>query len=133
MFVQHHQPGVTGISDFTQDKGKPITIAGAVLEHRLFHFRRPYSGWCHVEVIHGGESFVALAEALQNALEACGGIPDEHRTDSLSACFRNRDGSCAGDYRSRYRELWAHLGVIATRNNRGVAHVKGAIEAPHRH
>ena len=24
-----------------------------VLEHRLFHFRRPYSGWCHGEVIHG--------------------------------------------------------------------------------
>jgi hypothetical protein len=32
-----------------------------VLEHRLFHFRLPYSGWCHVEVIHGGESFVALS------------------------------------------------------------------------
>jgi hypothetical protein len=133
MFMQHHQPGVTGISDFTLLKGKPITIAGVVLEHRLFHFRLPYSGWCHVEVIHGGESFVALAEALQNALEACGGVPAEHRTDSLSACFRNRDGSYAGDYTSRYRELCAHLGVIATRNNRGVAHENGAIEGPHRH
>jgi len=133
MFLQHHQPGVTGISDFTLIKGKPITIAGAVLEHRLFHFRLPYSGWCHVEVIHGGESFVALAEGLQNALEACGGVPAEHRTDSLSACFRNRDGSYASDYTSRYRELCAHLGVIATRNNRGVAHENGAIEGPHRH
>jgi hypothetical protein len=36
-------------------------VAGKVLEHRLFHFRLPYSGWCHVEVIHGGESFVALS------------------------------------------------------------------------
>jgi len=133
MFLQHHQPGVTGISDFTLLKGKPITVAGVVLEHRLFHFRLPYSGWCLVEVIHGGESFVALAEALQNALEACGGVPAEHRTDSLSACFRNRDGSYAGDYTSRYRELCAHLGVIATRNNRGVAHENGAIEGPHRH
>jgi len=133
MFLQHHQPGVTGISDFTLLKGKPITVAGVVLEHRLFHFRLPYSGWCHVEVMHGGESFVALAEVLQNALEACGGVPAEHRTDSLSACFRNRDGSYAGDYTSRYRELCAHLGVIATRNNRGVAHENGAIEGPHRH
>jgi len=133
MFLQHHQPGVLGISDFTLLKGKPITIAGVVLEHRLFHFRLPYSGWCHVEVIHGGESFVALAEALQNALALCGGVPAEHRTDSLSACFRNRDGSYAGDYTSRYRELCAHLGVIATRNNRGVAHENGAIEGPHRH
>jgi hypothetical protein len=124
---------VLGISDFTLLKGKPITIAGQVFEHRLFHFRLPYSGWCHVEVIHGGESFVALAEALQNALEACGGVPAEHRTDSLSACFRNRDGSYASDYTSRYSELCAHLGVIATRNNRGVAHENGAIEGPHRH
>jgi hypothetical protein len=133
MFLQHHQPGVLGISDFTVFKGEPITICGEVLEHRLFHFRLPYSGWCHVEVIHGGESFVALAEALQNALALCGGVPAEHRTDSLSACFRNRDGSYAGDYTSRYSELCAHLGVIATRNNRGVAHENGAIEGPHRH
>ena len=133
MFLQEHRAGVLGISDFTLLKGEPITVAGEVLEHRLFHFRLPYSGWCHVEVIHGGESFVALAEALQNALALCGGVPAEHRTDSLSACFRNRDGSYAGDYTSRYRELCAHLGVIATRNNRGVAHENGAIEGPHRH
>jgi hypothetical protein len=133
MFLQEHRAGVLGISDFTLLKGEPITIAGEVLEHRLFHFRLPFSGWCHVEVIHGGESFVALSEALQNALAACGGVPAEHRTDSLSACFRNRDGSYAGDYTSRYRELCAHLGVIATRNNRGVAHENGAIEGPHRH
>jgi hypothetical protein len=133
MFLQEHRAGVLGISDFTLLKGEPITIAGEVLEHRLFHFRLPYSGWCHVQVIHGGESFVALSEALQNALVLCGGVPAEHRNDSLSACFRNRDGSYAGDYTSRYRELCAHLGVIATRNNRGVAHENGAIEGPHRH
>jgi len=133
MFLQEHRAGVLGISDFTLLKGEPITVAGEVLEHRLFHFRLPYSGWCHVAVIHGGESFVALSEALQNALVLCGGVPAEHRTDSLSACFRNRDGSYAGDYTSRYRELCAHLGVIATRNNRGVAHENGAIEGPHRH
>ena len=133
MFLQEHRAGVLGISDFTLLKGAPITIGGEVLEHRLFHFRLPFCGWCHVEVIHGGESFVALSEALQNALVLCGGVPAEHRTDSLSACFRNRDGSYAGDYTSRYRELCAHLGVIATRNNRGVAHENGAIEGPHRH
>lgn len=133
MFLQEHRAGVLGISDFTLLKGAPITIGGVVLEHRLFHFRLPFSGWCHVEVIHGGESFVALSEALQNALVACGGVPAEHRTDSLSACYRNRDGSYAKDFTSRYRELCAHLGVVATRNNRGVAHENGAIEGPHRH
>jgi len=60
-------------------------------------------------------------------------VPAEHRTDSLSACYRNRNGSYAADFTSRYRELCAHLGVIATRNNRGVAHENGAIEGPHRH
>jgi hypothetical protein len=70
-------------------KGEPITIAGEVLEHRLFHFRLSFCGWCHVAVIHGGESFIALSEALQNALSACGGVPAEHRTDSLSACYLN--------------------------------------------
>ena len=133
MFLQEHRAGVLGISDFTLLKGEPITVAGAVLEHRLFQFRLPYSGWCHMAVIHVGESFVALAEALQNALALCGGVPAEHRTDSLSACFRNRDGSYAGDHTSRYRELCAHLGVIATRNNRGVAHENCAIEGLHRH
>ena len=78
MFLQEHRAGVLGISDFTVLKGEPITIGGEVLEHRLFHFRLPFSGWCHVEVIHGGESFVALAEALQNALALCGGVPAEN-------------------------------------------------------
>jgi len=85
--------------------------------------------------IDGATRFVTqvTSEALQNALEACGGVPAEHRTDSPSACFRNRDGSYAGDYSSRYRELCAHLGVIATRDSRGVAHENGAIEGPDRH
>ena len=30
-----------------------------------------------------------LAEGLQDALWALDGVPEEHRTDSLSAAFRN--------------------------------------------
>jgi hypothetical protein len=37
-------------------------------DHRLYHFRLAFSGWEHVHVVLGGESFVALAEGLQNAL-----------------------------------------------------------------
>ena len=133
IFLQQHQSGVLGISDFTELSGEPITIAGEVFEHRLYHFRLPFSGWCHTELVHGGESFVALAESLQNALAACGGVPAEHRTDSLSACFRNRNGNFSSDYTSRYSELCAHLGLIATRNNKGIAHENGAIEGAHAH
>ncbi|QPN66556.1 hypothetical protein [Synechococcus sp. CBW1006] len=75
MYLQKHRAGVMGISEFTLLNGEPITVAGEVLEHRLFNFRLPFSGWCHVAVIHGGESFVALFEALQNALALCGGVP----------------------------------------------------------
>jgi hypothetical protein len=32
---------------------------------------------------------VALTEGLQNALWRCGGSPQQHRTDSLSAAYRN--------------------------------------------
>jgi len=133
IFLQQHQAGVLGISDFTELKGEPITIGGAVLEHRFFHFRLPFSGWCHTEVVHGGESFVALCEGLQNALAACGGVPAEHRSDSLSACFRNRNGNYSADLTCRYNELCSHLGLIPTRNNKGVAHENGPIEGPHAH
>ena len=66
-----------------------VTVAGEPLEHRLYHFRMAFSGFEHAHVILGGESFVALAEGLQNALWALGGVPQQHRTDSLSAAFRN--------------------------------------------
>jgi hypothetical protein len=43
----------------------------------------------------GGESFVALAEGLQNALWALGRAPLQHRSDSLPAAFRNLDEDTA--------------------------------------
>ena len=64
---------------------------GVALDHRLYHFRLACSGFEHAHVILGGESYVALAEGLQNALWALGGAPREHRSDSLSAAFRNLD------------------------------------------
>jgi hypothetical protein len=85
IFRQTHEPGRLGASDFTDMTGLRITIAGAALEHRLYHFRLAFSGFEHAEVVLGGESLVALAAGLQNALWALGGAPNEHRSDSLSA------------------------------------------------
>jgi hypothetical protein len=81
----------------------------------------------------GGESYVALAEGLQNALWALGGAPREHRSDSLSAAFRNLDSDAREDLTRRYDALCAHYGMEPTRNNRGVAHENGGIESPHGH
>ena len=76
-------------------------------------------------------SFSALAEGLQNALWLIGGAPREHRTDSLSAAFKNL--SEQEDFTRSYAELCAHYGMTATRNNRGVSHENGSVESPHGH
>ena len=68
MFRQVQEPGRQGLSDFTELKGIAVTIGGVPLAHRLYHFRLAYSGWSHVKVVLGGESFSALAEGLQEAL-----------------------------------------------------------------
>jgi hypothetical protein len=81
----------------------------------------------------GGESFVALAEGLQNALWSLGGAPREHRTDSLSAAFCNLDRDAKDDLTRRYEDLCAHYGMRPSRNNRGIAHENGAIESSHGH
>jgi hypothetical protein len=133
IFRQVHEPGRMGLSDFTDMTDLGVTIAGEPLDHRLYHFRLVYSGFEHAHVILGGESYVALAEGLQNALWALGGAPLEHRSDSLSAAFRNLDTDAREDLTRRYDALCAHYGMQPTRNNRGVAHENGSIESSHGH
>jgi hypothetical protein len=133
IFRQTHEPGRLGLSDFTEMKDEEVTIAGVPLDHRLYHFRLMWSGFEHAHVILGGESYVALAEGLQNALWAVGGAPVEHRSDSLSAAFRNLDADARQDLTLRYDALCEHYGMTPTRNNRGVAHENGGIESPHGH
>jgi transposase InsO family protein len=133
MFRQVQEPGRQGLSDFTELKDVTVTIGGEPLAHRLYHFRLAYSGWSHVKVVLGGESFSALAEGLQEGLWRLGGAPLEHRTDSLSAAFKNLSVEVQSDLTERYEALCAHYGMAATRNNRGVSHENGAVESPHGH
>lgn len=133
IFRQEHPPGRMGLSDFTDMGELAITIASAPFAHRLYHFRLPFSGFAHAHVVLGGESFVALAEGLQDALWALGGVPEQHRSDSLSAAFRNVDRAAREDLTRRYEALCTHYRMTPTRNNVGVAHENGAIESPHGH
>jgi hypothetical protein len=110
IFRQTHEPGRLGASDFTDMTGLGITIASAALDHRLYHFRLAFSGFEHAEVVLGGESLVALAAGLQNALWALGGAPKEHRSDSLSAAFRNLAADAQKDVTQRYQALWSITG-----------------------
>ena len=131
MFELRHEPGMMGLSDFTELKGITVTIAGKAFEHLLYHYRLAYSGWQYAHIIQGGESFIALSEGLQNALAACGGVPKQHRTDSLSAAYKNLGGNKA--LTRLYDELCDHYRLQPTRNNTGIAHENGSIESPHGH
>lgn len=133
IFRQTHEPGKMGLSDFTAMAKLGVTIAGEPLDHRLYHFRLAYSGFQHAHVILGGESYVALAEGLQNALWTLGGAPHDHRTDSLSAAFKNLDKVAKQDLTDRFDALCQHYGMTPTRNSKGVAHENGAIESPNGH
>lgn len=55
------------------------------------------------------------------------------RADSLSAAFRNLAPEVEENWTTRYAALCAHYGMEASRNNRGLAHENGAIEAAHGH
>ena len=133
IFRQEHPPGRMGLSDFTEVVDLGVTVAGQLLDCRLYHFRLPFSGFEHAHVVLGGESFVALAEGLQNALWSLGGVPEQHRSDSLSAAFRNLDRDAGEDLTRRYDALCRHYGMEPTRNDRGVAHENGSIESAHGH
>ncbi len=133
MFRQEQIPGRMGLSDFTKLKGVTITIQGRPFSHLLYHFRLAFSGWCSARVIHGGESYTALAEGLQDALWRLGGVPREHRSDSLTAAYRNLTDEAASDATRRYQELCRHYGMKQSRNNLGEGHENGSIESPHGH
>ena len=133
IFRQEHPPGRMGLSDFTEVADLGVTVAGELLDCRLYHFRLPFSGFEHAHVVLGGESFVALAEGLQNALWALGGVPEQHRSDSLSAAFRNLGADAKEDLTKRYEAFCAHYGMTPTRNNPGVSHENGSIESAHGH
>ena len=47
----------------------------------------------------------ALSGGCQNALWLLGGVPQQHRTDSLSAACHNLDQAAADDLTRRYQEL----------------------------
>jgi hypothetical protein len=133
MFAQEHPPGRMGLSDFTHLKEVTVTIGGKPFHHLLYHYRLAYSGWRSVSIIQGGESFIGLSSGLQKALWDCGGVPQLHRTDSLSAAYRNLGGRKKSPLTRIYEGLCHHYRVEPTHNNKGIAHENGSIESPHGH
>jgi hypothetical protein len=131
IFRQDHPPGHQSLCDFTEPAAFEVTIVGVPFDHLLFHFWLAFSGWQHVKVIEGGESFTALTEGMQEALWQLGGVPATNRTDRLSAAYRNlapHDDAATG-----YQAFCDHYGIEPTRNNAGISHENGSVEAAHGH
>lgn len=68
---------------------------------------------------------------MQEALWQLGGVPRTHRTDRRSVAYRNL--SSQEDEAVHYAEFCRHYGMEPTRNNAGVSHENGAVEAAHGH
>src|SRR5712692_5112468 len=104
-FPQEHFPGDLAASDFCHLCALGVMIAGAPFDHLLYHFVLTYSNW-ETGSLCFSESFESLSAGLQEALFALGGVPQRHRTDSLSAAVQLLDGTAT--FTARYQELLAH-------------------------
>lgn len=128
MFAQVQVPGRQAQSDFTFMNELGVSIAGQRFDHLLYHCCLPYSNW-ETATICFSESFESLSAGLQNALWELGVVPQEHRTDSLSAAVNNP--SDTEEFTARYRGLLAHYGLLASHNTPGRGHENGDIEQAH--
>lgn len=128
IFRQSFPPGLQGLSDFTHPDTK-VTIAGVEFKHLIYEFVLAYSGFRYAQIILGGESYSALANGLQNALHTIGGAMLEHKTDSLSAAFKNSYEKMK--LTKNYTKLCSHYGIKAIRNTKGISHENGAVETAH--
>jgi hypothetical protein len=130
-FAQEHPPGRQGLSDFTDASDLSVTLGGESFVHLLYQFALASSGWRSATVVEGGESFHALSTGLQAALWRLGGAPEEHRTDSLSAAFKNLSDPERREWTDRYAALCTHYAMRPSRNNPGESHENGSIESRH--
>ena len=128
MFPQRHQPGRQGQSDYTHMKDLGVTIQNQPFDHLFYHFMLTYSNW-ETGLVCYSESFESLSQGLQNALWELGAVPQEHRTDSLSAAVNNL--SDTDEWTARYSGLMAHYGLRPSHNNPGRGHENGDVEQSH--
>jgi hypothetical protein len=127
-FAQRHRPAEQAQSDFTHMRSLGVTIAGEPFDHLLYHFVLTYSNW-ETATICFSESFESLSVGLQNALWELGGVPREHRTDSLSSAVHQLRHP--EEFTDRYQELLSHYGLQASHSQAGKAHENGDVEQAH--
>lgn len=130
IFEQVHLPGRMGQSDFTHMEDLHITLAGVPFAHLLYHFVLTYSN-VEAVCICFSESFEALAEGVEACLWQLGGVPEQHRTDNLSAAVVTIAPAGERIYTERYLGLMAHYRMQPSTNQPGEAHENGDVEQAH--
>lgn len=129
-FEQVHTPGERAQSDFTHMEEFHVTIAGEAFPHLLYHCVLTYSNVEAVSVCFA-ETFEALAEGIERALWQFGGVPQQHRTDHLTAAVKPLSKPEQEEWTQRYDALMRHYAMTPTTNNVGVAHENGDVEQSH--
>ncbi len=129
IFEQLHRPGILAQSDFTHLDDLGITLAGVPFPHLLYHLVLTYSNVEAVQICFS-ESFESLAEGLEACLWQIGGVPQQHRTDNLSAAVvRIERGQ--RHYTQHYQALMTHYAMQPSTNTAGEAHENGDVEQAH--
>lgn len=129
IFEQSHRPGLLAQSDFTDMNDLQITLVGLPFPHLLYHLVLTYSNLEAVQICFS-ESFEALAEGLEACLWQLGGVPQQHRTDNLSAAVVKIERGLR-TYTDRYQALMAHYQMQPSTNQPGEAHQNGDVEQAH--
>lgn len=127
-FPQLHVAGRQAQSDFTYLNELGVTIAGQPFKHLFYHFTLVYSNW-EWGMVCASESWESLSEGLQQALWELGGVPEEHRTDSLSAAVK--PVGSPEEFTERYQGLLRHYGMKASHTTPGRGHENGDVEQSH--
>jgi hypothetical protein len=130
IFEQRHTPGERAQSDFTHMDDLLVTLRGEAFPHMIYHFVLTYSN-VEAASICFSETFEALAEGMEKALWQIGGVPQQHRTDHLSAAVRQLRKEEKEDWTLRYQALMTHYSMQPTWNNTGIAHENGDVEQAH--
>ena len=129
MFPQVVKPGVQSQSDWTCMNSLGITIMGEKFDHLLYHLTLCYSNWECGDICYS-ETFESLSKGFQDGIFELQAIPEDHRTDNLSAATRKIDQN-GRDFTKRYLALMKHYGIRPSKNNPGQAHENGDVEQSH--
>ena len=132
IFRQEHPPGRQALSDFTDGAELGVTIAGGPFPHLLYHFWLAFSrlavrqGDLRRRELHradrgaaGGALAARRRAARASHRPALGRLSQPRRADD--------------DEAARLCRVLRHYGLEPTRNNAGVAHENGSVEAAHGH